>query len=135
VLEWAAGHQRILLTHDVATITAFAHERVRTGKPMPGVFEVPRTVAVRSAIDDIVLLATSSEAEFAGQPVGRLAVFATARIRGSYPRLYISRLAVFATARITGAYPRLYIICIMRNRPWGPIGGRPAPPFSGGVVS
>jgi hypothetical protein len=28
VLEWAAGHERILLTHDVATITAFAYERV-----------------------------------------------------------------------------------------------------------
>jgi hypothetical protein len=28
---------------------------------MPGVFEVGRTVALRSAIDDIVLLATCSE--------------------------------------------------------------------------
>jgi predicted nuclease of predicted toxin-antitoxin system len=37
VLEWAAGHQRVLLTHDVATITAFAYERVRAGKPMPGI--------------------------------------------------------------------------------------------------
>jgi hypothetical protein len=68
VLEWAAGHQRILLTHDVATITAFAYERVRAGKPMPGVFEVGRTVAVRSAIDDIVLLATcSKDGEWEGQ--------------------------------------------------------------------
>ena len=68
VLEWAAGHQRILLTHDVATITAFAYERVRAGKPMPGVFEVGRTVAVRSAIDDIVLLATcSADGEWDGQ--------------------------------------------------------------------
>jgi hypothetical protein len=61
LLEWAAGHQRIVLTHDVATITAFAYERVREGKPMPGVFEVGRTVAVGLAIDDIVLLATCSE--------------------------------------------------------------------------
>jgi hypothetical protein len=68
VLEWAAGHQRILLTHDVATITAFAYERVRAGKPMAGVFEVGRTVALRSAIDDIVLLATCSEdGEWDGQ--------------------------------------------------------------------
>ena len=37
VLEWAAGHQRVLLTHDVATIKAFAYERVRAGKPMPGI--------------------------------------------------------------------------------------------------
>jgi hypothetical protein len=68
VLEWAAEYQRILLTHDVATITAFAYERVRAGKPMPGVFEVSRTVALRSAIDDIVLLATCSEdGEWEGQ--------------------------------------------------------------------
>ena len=61
VLEWAAEQQRILLTHDVATITAFAYERVRAGQPMPGVLEVGRSVAVRSAIDDIVLLASCSE--------------------------------------------------------------------------
>lgn len=60
VLAWAAGHQRILLTHDVATITAFAYERVRAGKPMPGIFEVGQTVALRSAIEDIMLLATCS---------------------------------------------------------------------------
>ena len=29
LLEWAAQHERILLTHDVSTITAFAYERVR----------------------------------------------------------------------------------------------------------
>lgn len=68
VLKWAAGHRRILLTHDVATITAFAYERVRAGKPMPGVFEVGRTLALRSAIEDIVLLATCSvDGEWEGQ--------------------------------------------------------------------
>lgn len=68
VLEWAAEHQRVLLTHDVATITAFAYERVRTGRSMPGVFEISFTVALRSAIDDIVLLATCSEdGEWEGQ--------------------------------------------------------------------
>ena len=67
VLAWAAEQQRILLTHDVATITAFAYERVRTGKSMPGVFEVGRTVALRSAIDDIVLLATCSDGKENGR--------------------------------------------------------------------
>ncbi len=28
VLEWAAAEDRVLLTHDVATMTASAHERV-----------------------------------------------------------------------------------------------------------
>ncbi|MGB5835012.1 MAG: DUF5615 family PIN-like protein [Thiohalocapsa sp.] len=68
VLEWAAEHRRVLLTQDVATITAFAYERVRAGKPMPGVFELSLRVTLRSAIDDIVLLATCSEdGEWEGQ--------------------------------------------------------------------
>jgi hypothetical protein len=57
-----------LLTHDVSTITTFAYERVRAGKPMPGVFEVGRTVALRSAIEDILLLASCSvDGEWEGQ--------------------------------------------------------------------
>jgi hypothetical protein len=68
VLDWAAGHQRVLLTHDVATVTAFAYEHVRAGKPMPGVFEAAPTVVPRSPINDIVLLATCSEdGEWEGQ--------------------------------------------------------------------
>ena len=68
VLDWAAQHRRVLLTHDVSTITAFAYDRVREGEPMPGVFEVGRTVALRSAIDDILLLATCSvDGEWEGQ--------------------------------------------------------------------
>lgn len=31
VLEWAAQEGRVLLTHDVATITHHAYERVRAG--------------------------------------------------------------------------------------------------------
>ena len=68
VLDWAARHRRVLLTHDVSTITAFGYERVREGKPMPGVFEVGRTIALRSAIEDILLLATCSvDGEWEGQ--------------------------------------------------------------------
>ena len=37
VLEWAAQEGRILLTHDVQTITRYAYERVETGQAMPGV--------------------------------------------------------------------------------------------------
>lgn len=42
VLEWAAANQRVVLTHDVSTMTRHAYDRVREGKPMPGVFEVGR---------------------------------------------------------------------------------------------
>lgn len=68
VLDWAAQTERALLTHDVATITRYAYERVRDGKPMPGVFEVGRGVPVSRAIEDVLLLAEYSlEGEWEGQ--------------------------------------------------------------------
>jgi hypothetical protein len=60
VLEWAAGDGRILLTHDVTTLTRHAYDRVRVGQPMPGVFEVSRRVPIGQAIEDVLLLAEYS---------------------------------------------------------------------------
>ncbi len=56
VLEWAAQQNRILLTHDVTTITKYAYERISSGKYMPGVIEVSRTVPLGIAINDILLI-------------------------------------------------------------------------------
>jgi hypothetical protein len=68
ILEWAAESGRVLLTHDVATMTRYAYDRVREGKPMPGVFEVGRQVPIGIAIEDIVLLAECSfDGEWEGQ--------------------------------------------------------------------
>jgi len=68
VLEWAAQEGRILLTHDVATMTRYAYERVREGKPMSGVFEVGRSVPTGLAIEEILLIAECSlEDEWEGQ--------------------------------------------------------------------
>jgi Domain of unknown function (DUF5615) len=68
VLEWVAQEGRVLLTHDASTMTHHAYERVRTGKRMPGVFEVNREVPIAQAIDDILLLAECSvEGEWEGQ--------------------------------------------------------------------
>lgn len=68
VLQWTARTGRVLLTHDVATITRYAYERVRHEKPMPGVFEVGRGVPIGVAIEDILLLAEySMEGEWEGQ--------------------------------------------------------------------
>ena len=58
----------MLLTHDVATITHHAYERVRAGQSMPGVVEVNRSVAISQAIEDILLLSECSlEGEWEGQ--------------------------------------------------------------------
>jgi hypothetical protein len=68
VLAWAADEGRVLLTHDVTTMTHYAYERVQAGEPMPGVFEVARMVPIGLAIADILLLAECSiEEEWAGQ--------------------------------------------------------------------
>jgi hypothetical protein len=61
VLAWAADQGRILLTHDVSTMTRFAYERVARGDSMPGVFEIPATLAIRHAIEDLVLMVECSE--------------------------------------------------------------------------
>ena len=68
LLEWAAQEGRVLLTHDVTTITRYAYERVQAGKPMPGVFEVSRKVPIGVAIEDTLLIAECSlEGEWEGQ--------------------------------------------------------------------
>jgi hypothetical protein len=68
ILEWAAQQGRVLLTHDVSTMTRHAYDRVQNGQPMPGVFEVARHVPAGAAIDDIVLIAECSlEGEWEGQ--------------------------------------------------------------------
>ena len=68
VLAWAADTGRVLLTHDVATITYYAYARVRAGQAMPGVFDVSRTTPLAQAIDDILLIAECSfDDEWEGQ--------------------------------------------------------------------
>lgn len=68
VLDWGARERRVLLTHDVTTLTRHAHERIKAGLPMPGIFAVSRAVAVGQAIEDILLLAELSlPGEWEGQ--------------------------------------------------------------------
>ena len=52
VLEWAAREGRVLLTHDVHTMTRFAYERVTRGDPMPGVIEVRAQAPIGAVLDD-----------------------------------------------------------------------------------
>ncbi len=57
ILEWAAVHGLVLLTHDRRTIPAYAHSRVAVGLPMPGVFLVDNELPVGQAIDELVIAA------------------------------------------------------------------------------
>jgi len=48
VLEWAAQHRRVILTRDVSTMKDFAYERVRQGKPMPGVIQTRSKASIKT---------------------------------------------------------------------------------------
>ena len=68
VLAWAAETGRVLLTHDVRTITKYAYERTAAGLSMPGVFEVGRSVPVGRVVEDLLLIAECSlPGEWEGQ--------------------------------------------------------------------
>jgi hypothetical protein len=68
LLAWAAAHDRVLIMHDVSTMTAFAYRRVAGAEYMPGVFEVSRSVPVAAVIEDILLLSEcSNEGEWESQ--------------------------------------------------------------------
>lgn len=68
MLAWAAKENRVLLTHDVATITHHAYERVKEGLSMPDVFEIPYGFSVGEIIEDILLIAEHSlDGEWEGQ--------------------------------------------------------------------
>ena len=68
LLAWAAQQGRVLLTHDVSTITAHTYRRVMNGEAMPGVFEVSCDIWIRAAVEDILLLTECSvQDEWEGQ--------------------------------------------------------------------
>ena len=68
MLAWAAGEGRVLLTHDIRTITRYAYERVVASLAMPGVFEVSRTLPLGQVVADLLLIAACSEnGEWEGQ--------------------------------------------------------------------
>jgi predicted nuclease of predicted toxin-antitoxin system len=63
ILDWAAINERILLTHDRATMPDFAYDRLLKGQPMSGVFLINDRMPTRQAIDELLLLNTCSQQE------------------------------------------------------------------------
>jgi hypothetical protein len=61
ILAWAASEQRVVLTHDVSTMTRYAYDRVTAGEAMPGLIEVAFGAPLRDSIEDILLVASASE--------------------------------------------------------------------------
>jgi hypothetical protein len=68
VLEWAAAEGRMVLTHDVSTLIAFAWKRVAAGQHHAGVAAVSQQAPVGAVVADLVLLAEcSADDEWANQ--------------------------------------------------------------------
>jgi predicted nuclease of predicted toxin-antitoxin system len=63
LLQYAADERRILLTHDVETLVGFAWERVRSGKPMPGVIVALTDRPIGQILEDLEILLQASQPE------------------------------------------------------------------------
>lgn len=61
ILDWAAAHGRVLLTHDVSTMKSHAWDRIARRLSMPGVFAVPQGTPIGLVIADILLIEECSE--------------------------------------------------------------------------
>jgi predicted nuclease of predicted toxin-antitoxin system len=61
ILAWAAENDRIILTHDRATLPDYAYERLAVGESMPGVFILNDRFPVGQGIREILLMVACSE--------------------------------------------------------------------------
>ena len=57
ILDFAAEHVRVLLTSDIRTIHSYAYGRIARELRMPGVILVPQSYQIRTAIEEISLIA------------------------------------------------------------------------------
>ncbi len=60
ILESAANENRVVLTHDVTTMSKHAFDHANQGLMMPGVIEVSQDVPIGEAIEELVLIAECS---------------------------------------------------------------------------
>ena len=61
VLEYAAVHDYILLTHDAKTMPNHVFDRLAAGLSIPGVFIVSQDVPIGRVIDDMLIIAGASD--------------------------------------------------------------------------
>ena len=61
ILSWAADNERIVITHDRATMPNFAYERIANEEIMPGLFVVNDRLSIKQAIDELLFYAMYTE--------------------------------------------------------------------------
>jgi predicted nuclease of predicted toxin-antitoxin system len=70
ILAWAAEEDRLLMTHDVSTMTDFANQRVARREKMPGIIEIKTNPPIGSTVEDILTIVECSfEGEHEGQTI------------------------------------------------------------------
>ena len=63
VLDYAAEHGLLVVSHDVNTMPAEAFARLSDGESLPGLFMVHQSAPIGRVIDNLVLIWSASEAE------------------------------------------------------------------------
>jgi len=61
LLAWSAAEDRIVVSHDLQTMPAFAIAGVRSGQKMPGLILVPQEVRIGKAIEELTTIVLSSD--------------------------------------------------------------------------
>ena len=69
ILQWAAEHNRIVITHDVNTMRGLADNRVRAGLPMPGAIIALAHIPYGVAIDFIAYVDSGQYGDMEGRTV------------------------------------------------------------------
>jgi hypothetical protein len=72
ILDNAAEMKRVLLSHDVRTMYTYALERISRSQPMPGVILVDQNYPIRTAVQEIAIIALCGEPEELMDKVRRL---------------------------------------------------------------
>ncbi len=63
ILEYAATHGFMVVSHDVNTMPAAAYHRLAVGKTIAGLLMVQQTSPIGPIIEDLMLIWSASEAE------------------------------------------------------------------------
>jgi predicted nuclease of predicted toxin-antitoxin system len=61
ILDWAVPEKRIVLTHDLDTMTKYAKERIKQGLPFAGVILIGDILAIANIIEDLLIMVDASE--------------------------------------------------------------------------
>ena len=69
ILAWAAANDRIILTHDRATLPDYAYERLAAGEKLPGVFVNDRFPVGDATRAILLIIAVSEQPEWSDRVV------------------------------------------------------------------